>query len=135
RMNLPIRFNAQNTLKSAVGDHGVDPSEFDAQAGLDAVAAFRKRVDSGEVGFPHLPMDQNTAKSVEKFASHLRSEVEAVLVLGIGGSALGPYALDTAIRGPHPVQVDKKGCPKLYVMDNVDPGFVSAFLEILNPKK
>ncbi|MCU1283810.1 MAG: glucose-6-phosphate isomerase [Acidobacteriales bacterium] len=134
-MNVPIRFNAQHTLKSAVGDHGLDPSDFDAQVGLDAVVGFRKRVDSGEVGFPNLPMDQNTAKSVEKFASRLRSEVDAVLVLGIGGSALGPYALDTAIRGPHPVQVDKKKCPKLYVMDNVDPGFVSAFLENLNPKK
>jgi glucose-6-phosphate isomerase len=134
-MNVPIRFNAQNVLKSAVGEHGIEPSDLDTKAALDALIAFRARVDSGEVGFPNLPLDQNTAKEVEKFASSLRRDMEAVLVLGIGGSALGPYALDSAIRGPHPVQINQKGCPRLYVMDNVDPGSVSAFLEILNPKR
>jgi glucose-6-phosphate isomerase len=134
-MNLPIRFNAQNVLKSAVGEHGLDAAELDTKAALDALIGFRARVDSGEVGFPNLPLDQNTAKSVEKYASDLRGDVESVLLLGIGGSALGPYALDTAIRGPHPVQVDNKKCPRLYVMDNIDPGFVSAFMEKLNPKR
>src|SRR5437899_10826747 len=135
-MPLPIRFAFQNSLQSVVGDHGLATSDFNEAAGLEAVNSFRARVDSGEVGFPALPLDQNTAKAVEKFAHEMQSQVESVLVLGIGGSALGAYALDTAIRGPHPVQIGvSKKCPRLVVMDNVDPGFVAATLENLNPKK
>src|SRR5437879_5047452 len=118
-MNLPIRFNAQNVLKSTVGEHGLEAAELDKKAALDALIGFRARVDSGEVGFPNLPLDQNTAKSVDKYAADLRGDVESVLLLGIGGSALGPYALDSAIRGPHPVQLNGKKYPHLCVMDNV----------------
>ena len=132
---FPIRFNAQNVMSNAVGDYGLAPSDFDPKIAGDVVNAFRSRVDSGEVGFPNLPLDTNTIKSIEKYASSMRGDFESVLVLGIGGSALGPYALDTAMRGPHPVQTLGKKQPGLFVMDNVDPGFVSAFLEKLNPKK
>ena len=132
---FPIRFNAQNAMSSAVGDYGLSASDFNTQTASDVVAAFRARVDSGEVGFPNLPLDTNTIKSVEKYASSVRGDFDSVLVLGIGGSALGPYALDTAIRGPHPVQTIGKKEARLYVMDNVDPGFVQAFLDKLNPKR
>src|SRR5438445_10228824 len=100
-MTFPIRFNAQNAMASAVGDYGLNPGDFSTQVAGDIVTSFRHRVDSGEVGFPNLPLDTNTIKSVEKFASSVRGDYDSVLVLGIGGSALGPYALDTAMRGPH----------------------------------
>jgi glucose-6-phosphate isomerase len=133
---LPIRFSYQNALNDRVGDHGLSPSDFDQRRALDAVQSFRARVDKGEVGFPTLPLDSNTAKQIEVFADDLRGDIDAVLVLGIGGSALGPYAIDSAIRGPHPVQigVDKKH-PRLFVMDNVDPGFCAAMLSHINPKR
>src|SRR5579863_643231 len=134
-MIFPIRFNAQNAMSNAVGDYGLSASDFDAKAAGDIVAGSRTRVDAGEVGFPNLPLDTNTTKTVQKFASSVRGDFDSVLVLGIGGSSLGPYALDTAIRGPHPVQTIGKKDARLYVMDNVDAGFVAAFLEKLNPKR
>src|SRR5262245_37161103 len=103
-MMLPIRFSYQNAMESVVGDHGLSPADIDETAGYEALQAFRRRVDTGEIGFPGLPLDQNTSKEIEKFAEEMSSDIEAVLVLGIGGSALGAYALDLALRGPHPVQ-------------------------------
>jgi glucose-6-phosphate isomerase len=133
---LPIRFSFQNCLKEKVGDHGLDPADLNRADALNALQAFRYRVDRGEVGFPTLPLDSNTAKQIEKCADSLRGDIDAVLILGIGGSALGPYAIDTAIRGPHPVQIgiDKRN-PRLFVMDNVDPGFCAAMLSHINPKR
>lgn len=131
-----ISFDYRNTLQDAVGEQGLAASDISPARGQQALADFRKRVDSGEIGFPNLPDATDVAKSVQKFADSLRGQVEAVLVLGIGGSALGAYAMDVAIRGPHPVQVGVgKKNPQLVVLDNVDPGFVAAALERLNPKK
>jgi hypothetical protein len=86
---LPIRFSYQNSLKESVGDHGLAKEDFDDRAALEALHCFRARVDRGEVGFPTLPLDSNGAKQIEKFASGLLGDIDAVLLLGIGGSALG----------------------------------------------
>jgi glucose-6-phosphate isomerase len=131
----PIRFSYQNATQSVVGDHGLTPAELDEAAARDALHTFRKRVDTGEIGFPLLPLDQNSSKEIQKFADSFRGDIEAVLVLGIGGSALGAYALDTALRGPHPAQTRARRDCRLIVMDNVDPGFVVACLENLSPKR
>ena len=129
-------FDYRNTLWNAVADQGITESDLDFARAISALRDFRARVDSGEIGFPNLPDDQKTANEVARFATKMRGTVDAIVVLGIGGSALGAYALDAAIRGPHPVQVgvDKKH-PRLVVLDNVDSGFIDAALRGLNPKR
>jgi glucose-6-phosphate isomerase len=145
-MALPITFNYDNTLERAVGDEGLRVQDLkSAQASASAaVEAVRGRVDAGEIGFPLLADDNDTLKAVQQFANSMRSKIDDVLLVGIGGSALGPYALDVAIRGPHPVQlgvdgkVSKKAhsaTPRLVVLDNVDPGFIASALAQLNPKR
>lgn len=145
-MALPVSFNYDNTLEKAVGTEGLRPQ--DLKTGEDfaaaAVESFAQRVESGEVGFPNLPDDTNTARAIMQFADSLRRDVDDVLLVGIGGSALGAYAVDVALRGPHPVQsaygkarLGRDGVvrPRLVVLDNVDPGPVAAALERLNPKR
>jgi glucose-6-phosphate isomerase len=139
-MKFPVRFSYTNSLDAAVGAEGLRPAELDAGAAAAAVAAFRKRADSGEIGFPRLPEDRAVLRAVTEFADDLRPSIDDVLVLGIGGSALGAYALDVAIRGPHPLQSapkGKRGAPRpwLVVLDNIDPGFVAAALARLNPRR
>ncbi len=144
-----IRFEYENTLAEAVGQDGLTPAELDTKTAADAVQAFRGRVDSGEVGFPKLPDDNATAQAVAEFAASLRDDISDVLLVGIGGSALGPYALDIALRGPYPVQHPPAGAkprkhgagstasrgPRLVVLDNIDPGLVAAALDRLNPRR
>jgi glucose-6-phosphate isomerase len=132
---LPIRFSYQNALQENVGDHGLTREDFDDRAASEALHCFRARVDRGEVGFPTLPLDANGAKHIEKFAATLRPDIDTVLVLGIGGSALGASAIDTALRGPQALQRLEKKSQRLFVMDNVDPAYCSAMLAQLNPKR
>jgi glucose-6-phosphate isomerase len=144
-MAFPLKFTYDNCLDSAVGNEGIARADLDAARCADAVRAFRGRVDSGDIGFPNLPDDRSTAGAIAEFAKGLRPELDHVCVVGIGGSALGAYALDVAMRGPHPVQVSNNSGkpngrsnaarPQLVVLDNVDPGFVAAALERMNPKR
>src|SRR5205085_11735250 len=58
-----------------------------------------------------------------------------VVVLGIGGSALGPIALRAALRPPQWNLLDdaaRDGHPRLHVLDNVDPANISALLARLD---
>ncbi|MFB3815681.1 MAG: glucose-6-phosphate isomerase [Terriglobales bacterium] len=142
-MAMPVRFSYQNAMEQAVGPEGLRPQDLDDRAALDAVAAFRARVDSGEIGFPTLPGDKRTAAAIAEFAADMRPQIDDVLLVGIGGSALGACALDGALRGPHPVQTaverpngkTRGARPRLVVLDNVDPGVVSAALEQLDAKR
>lgn len=142
-MGFPLRFTYENCLGSAVGRDGISRSDLDPARCAEAVRAFRARVEAGELGFPNLPDDRATARAIAEFADDLRPELDHVCVVGIGGSALGAYALDVAMRGPHPVQTapgapngrPRAARPQLVVLDNVDPGFVAAALERMNPRR
>lgn len=141
---VPISFNYDNTLEKAVGTEGLRPQ--DLKIGEDfAVAAayvFKSRVESGEVGFPLLPEDRETLQAIMEFVAEVRGKFDNVLLVGIGGSALGASALDLAMHGPHTVQFgggsrarSRDTRPHLIVLDNIDPGFVAATLDRLSPKR
>jgi hypothetical protein len=136
---MKILFDETNLLASMVGEaHGVTPAEYKAQMrrGPEVVKAFRKLVDRGEVGFPSLPFQTDALKQIQAYARKVRGSYDTVCVLGIGGSALGAWALDCALRGPHPVQKPfSRKNPRLVILDNVDPALVGAALEVMDPGK
>lgn len=134
-----LQFTYANAMKERAGDDGLSSADINQSAGREALRGVKQRFESGEIGFPALPLDTKTAAAVVKFADGLRGKIDDVLLVGIGGSALGAYALDQAVRGPHPVQLpagkSKIARPRLVVLDNVDPGLIAAALEHCNPKR
>jgi len=136
---MQIQFEATNLLASMVGDqNGVTPDEVAANRvrALDALAGFRKQSEAGLYGFPHLPFADQVVAEVQSFAQSVRGSYETVCLVGIGGSALGAWALDCGLRGPHPVQgAFSTSHPRLVILDNVDPEFVGAALDSMDPRK
>ena len=68
-------------------------------------------------------------------AEKVKREFESFVVLGIGGSALGPIAVHQALNHIYYNEVSKEsrnGCPKFYVIDNVDPERMSALLDVVD---
>src|SRR2546423_1089971 len=97
----------------------------------NAKAGFEKLTSSGEVGFVGLPGDPGLIQQVTHFADSARDKYDDVVILGIGGSALGPIALRTALRPTGWNMLDDRargGFPRLHVLDNVDPETIVALL-------
>src|SRR5690606_10832787 len=63
---------------------------------------------------------------------------DTVVVLGIGGSALGTIALQNALLKPHWNELDDEArdyFPRLYILDNIDPTTVGPLLDRLDPAR
>ena len=96
-----------------------------AKRGFDQLRA------SASVGFVDLGANKDLVGQVERFVSAARGKFDDVVILGIGGSALGPIALRTALRPSGWNMLDDKtrgGFPRLHVLDNVDPETIAALL-------
>jgi glucose-6-phosphate isomerase len=122
-----LELDYTNTLAAALGPRGINNEDLKGMAGagrraIDAVEAARK---AGRMGFADLPFDNAPTEAVLKFAR--QRAYPTTLLIGIGGSALGPAALDAALR---PANSSKR----LVVLDNIDPDFIRAELDALNAK-
>ena len=136
---MAIHFDPTNLSAAMVGDkHGLMPEEVAAAkpAALAALAGFHKKVDHGDYGFPHLPFQTKLIREIVAYAKTVSGKYDTVCVVGIGGSALGAWALDCGLRGPHPVQAAfTTKNPRLVILDNVDPVFMQSALASMNPAK
>ena len=58
-------------------------------------------------------------------------------MLGIGGSALGPIAIQQALNHLHynELPAEKRGGPRLYVEDNIDPERMAALMDVIDVKR
>lgn len=127
---MTLRIDYSNMM---ISPGGIEPPAWsgagkqfaEAKRGFDALRA------GGSVGFVDLPSDKALLDQVERFSAGARGKYDDVVVLGIGGSALGPIALRTALRPSGWNMLDDKvrgGFPRLHVLDNVDPETIDALL-------
>ncbi len=91
---------------------------------------FLEKRESGELPFYNLPYED--VGEILDFADSKRGNFKNLVVLGIGGSALGLISLNSAVRTPY--QRDEES-PYLYVLDNIDPERVHYFLTKLDPSE
>lgn len=130
---MAIRLDFSNMMRPAVAG-GIGEAELaSATADMErAFEGFRALLESGIVGFPALPGTAELLRQSEDLAERARGKFDDVVVLGIGGSALGPIALRTALRpaGWNLLPAESRdGYPRLHVLDNVDPETMAALLE------
>ncbi|HEX8271131.1 MAG TPA: glucose-6-phosphate isomerase [Longimicrobiaceae bacterium] len=122
------------------GEHGIDPARLDALAERfrEVHADTERRREAKELGFYDLAYADEVVSEIESFANGAGQVFENLVVLGIGGSALGTIALRTALLHPYWNELDGEGrdfFPRLYVLDNVDPATFTAFLDHVDLRK
>jgi glucose-6-phosphate isomerase len=122
------------------GEHGLPRARLTELArGFPAVQAeVHQRRTGGEYGFYDLIDQGPTVKEISAFAEGLGQAHDHVLVLGIGGSALGTRALLGALRPPGWNELDDEArefFPRLTVLENVDPTSVGAALQRIDPRR
>ena len=139
-MSNQIRLDVNAMMAEYVGPKGI------ARAELDAVIPELKKayaaVEAGRgvdmQGWMDLPYNQEEILGkIEATAARIRGEFDAFVVLGIGGSALGPAAVQQALNHLHynELPAEKRGGPRLYIEDNIDPERMAALLDVIDLKK
>lgn len=140
-MKETIRFDFTRLTAAAVGEeNGVTDSEISSMRGRcgEAVVRLKARKESGELGFFRLPADDALARRVSEMADEIASAFDNFVVLGIGGSALGNIALQTALCHPYHNLLNREGRggrPRMFFPDNVDPDRFHALLDLLDLRK
>ena len=136
-----IRLRYGRMFRDALDqEHGLPrPRLTELAARFGAVQAeVRQRRAAGEYGFYQLVEQGPAVHTIQTFAEGLGQAHDHVLVLGIGGSALGTKALLNALRRPAWNEWDDEGrdfFPRLTVLENVDPTSVSAALQRIDPRR
>ena len=116
---IRFRFDFSLVGESNLSDgEGISPADFrSAMDQVDrAVESLEARHLRGEIGFPDLPFLEKDARGIARDAKALAGRHTHLLVLGIGGSALGTRAVYEAVGGA----AFRSGL-RLSVADNVDP--------------
>lgn len=135
-----VKYDYTNMLSSAVGEGGVLPRELEeaAQRFPEVFERLSAQRAEGVLGFMDLPCDETAAGLVVKAASQLEGRFENLVVLGIGGSALGTVALKSALCHPLHNMLSSQargGVPRLFVLDNIDPDLIAALADFVDLKK
>ncbi len=139
KMNLVLDYN--NMMADYIGDEqGFSSTVFEENKKFISKAynIVKENRGKGMMGWTDLPYNQNEiVKDILFTAKNIRKKFDNFVVLGIGGSALGPTAVFQALchLRHNELPKSKRKVPKLYVEDNVDPERMSALLDVIDINK
>src|SRR5438477_11386405 len=120
-----LELDYTNVLEQTIHTNGIPKVAFDKAAisSRHVVEAIANAHTSGKLGFGNLPDDAKAVKAVTDFAR--AHQYPNLLLLGIGGSALGPAALGAGLNCPGSGK-------RLVVLDNIDPDFIRDSLDAIS---
>lgn len=125
-----ITLDFTNMMSEAIGSNGLDTNDISSlKERLNVIHADIAQRRLPELYFLDLP-DQDTGE-INAIADNIRSNSNYFLLLGIGGSALGPRALLEALKPFY----NLRNSPKIFIYDNVDPSTLTSILSIIDLKK
>ena len=136
-----IHFDFNNMMAEAIGSiHGITEQELRDIESLAVryVKDLKEERAAGKLQFLDLPYDKKVLSKILKTTNSLKGKFKNFLVVGIGGSALGNIAIHTALNHPfYNILSDagRNGCPRVFVLDNIDPDRFSGLMEIFKPEE
>lgn len=144
-MTVLATIDLGNALAERIGERGIPRA---ALAALEPrIAAARERLEArrqaGEIGFFDLPATA-PAGAVAAYVRDLDPAMDDVVVLGIGGSSLGPKALYRGLCHPlHPLLSRARRAKaaggsrsrRIFFVENVDPASVRGVLDAIRPRR
>ncbi len=122
-----IKINFSLLMQDSMGENGITKEDLNNIDIKKVVETMRSKRYSG-LDFLDLP-NANTSL-VHEMGSYVR-EFDNFLLLGIGGSALGPRSILEAMSPLH----NLKNNPKIFIYDNADPLTLREILNMADLKK
>ncbi len=138
--SMKIRFDFNNMMQEYVGKEGFTEEDLLCSKKLcqDAFKIVKQNRGKNMMGWSELHKNQKeVVKLIKAEAKEVRRKFDYFVVLGIGGSALGPIAVFNALKHLHynDLPKSKRKGPKFYVEDNVDPERMTALLDVIDIEK
>lgn len=138
KKSMQLRLDYNNMMSEYVGEkEGFTVKMLNSvrSKALKALEVVKQSRGKGWLGWTELPFNQaEIVADINATAKVIRKMAKNFVVLGIGGSALGPIAVFQALCHLHYNDLpykERKG-PKFYVEDNVDPERMKALLDVIN---
>lgn len=135
--SMKLRLDYNNMMDEFVGTDGITRKELNSYKYIagNALEKVVSEKGKGWLGWTDLPYNQkDVVADINATAKAIRKTAKNFVVLGIGGSALGPIAVFQALCHLHyndlPAKL-RKG-PKFFVEDNVDPERMKALLDVID---
>lgn len=134
---MRIRLDFNNVMQDFI-DGGFSQKNFDdlSEKITNAANQLDSKRANGQMDWRNLPYNQPVDEILD-YAAQVQKNFESIVVLGIGGSALGPIALQQAINHPYYNELprEKRKFPKFYVADNVDPERLVYLFDVIDLDK
>ena len=137
-MKQEIRLDVNHMMADFLGmQYGIDRGDVDAMSAhlKRAHAVVEANRGKGMHGWMDLPYNQEKiVEKINRVAADIRAKFDTFVVLGIGGSALGPAAVQQALNHLHynDLPKEKRNGPRLYIEDNIDPERMAALLDVID---
>ncbi|MBR5899976.1 MAG: glucose-6-phosphate isomerase, partial [Clostridia bacterium] len=136
-----IKIDYNNMMADFIGnEQGITAKELENSKTIcyKAFDVVKESRGTGMLGWTELPYNQKEiVEDIILTAKDVKKKFDNFVVLGIGGSALGPIAVFQALchLRHNELPKSKRKYPKLYVEDNVDPERMNALLDVLDLEK
>lgn len=125
-----LGLNFSNMMDEVLGKKGISKKQLEDIKGL-IEKAHNGIVQRTAKGLDFLDLTSQGTSEIKTIAGYVKENAEDFIVLGIGGSALGPRAIVEALSPFH--NLSKK--PRIFICDNVDPGTFRHVISLVNLKK
>ncbi len=107
--------------------HGLNARQISAQK--TKIKKYLKNIDESGQGFYKIISEKKMVNEILDFSKIVRGKFDDIVVLGIGGSALGTIFLQ------HALGQNKDKNPQLYVIDNIDSSLIENVEKKINYKR
>lgn len=139
--NFRVRLDYNNMMSEYLGEKGfnLEDLDFEGIKVSNSIKDFKEKIDSRKLAWHDLLYNQDVIiDEIIHYAEEAKDKFDFFVVLGIGGSALGPMAVHNAFKSAYYNELEKEkrnGYPKFYVIDNVDPERLVSLFEVIEIEK
>lgn len=139
-----IELDFRNISADKIGkEHGLElEKSFQEYEGKirDIVTSIYAEKDQagGWKRWLNLGYDTKLVEELNAYAQQVKGRFSDMVILGIGGSSLGGYALLRALLHPYWNQLSdaqRNGMPRYYFVENVDADQINPLMDMLDPQR